>query len=313
MSSLTQKDARTLVNASTLYYIEGKSQQEIAELIGVSRPQVSRILQTAKDQGIITFSVHDPYSEEHMLEKQLVRRFGLLDAVVVDTKGELISQDMADEVTALLNAAIKDGDTFAVMGGNTIASLSMRVGKISCRNTRIAPMVGGVSVTGSSFNANDCARLFSKKLSCEYYQLNAPSFASSKELADSIQREPMIERVIDVARGASTALITVASLYQSSSAAPDPTFQEITIDALRAHGAVAALGSAFIDSSGQRVEFDGMTRFIGLQAEELRNIPKVIAIAVGAHKVDAIHAMLCGKWTDILVTNMATAQLVLKK
>ena len=49
-----------LTRVAHLYYEEDKTQGEIAALMNISRPLVSRILQEARDVGIVEIRVHRP-------------------------------------------------------------------------------------------------------------------------------------------------------------------------------------------------------------------------------------------------------------
>ena len=46
-------DLEQLVRASRLYYELGETQNAIAEQLGVTRPQVSRLLKRARAEGIV--------------------------------------------------------------------------------------------------------------------------------------------------------------------------------------------------------------------------------------------------------------------
>ena len=56
----TTRDPAMLVAAARLYYIEGRSQAEVADRLDTSRSNVSRMLTEAQRQGIIEFRINDP-------------------------------------------------------------------------------------------------------------------------------------------------------------------------------------------------------------------------------------------------------------
>ena len=76
-----------LVKAATLYYLEGKSQAEVAQEIGVSRSNVSRVLADARKNGIVEIRINDPFGRAQDLEAQLVARYGLRECRVAPSTG----------------------------------------------------------------------------------------------------------------------------------------------------------------------------------------------------------------------------------
>ena len=66
MSDFTQ-----LVRASRLYYELGETQNTIAELLGVTRPQVSRMLKRARAEGIVEIRILDRTAVESPAAEEL--------------------------------------------------------------------------------------------------------------------------------------------------------------------------------------------------------------------------------------------------
>src|SRR5699024_9372085 len=54
------RDTAVVVRAARLYYEQGRSQTEVAQELGLSRSNVSRILTQARDRGIVEITIHDP-------------------------------------------------------------------------------------------------------------------------------------------------------------------------------------------------------------------------------------------------------------
>ena len=52
-------DVQQLIQASRLYYELGETQSRVAELLGVTRPQVSRLLKRARAEGIVEIRIVD--------------------------------------------------------------------------------------------------------------------------------------------------------------------------------------------------------------------------------------------------------------
>jgi DNA-binding transcriptional regulator LsrR (DeoR family) len=72
--------------AATLYYRDGLDQGDVADLMGISRSTVSRLLARAREKGIVRISVEHYDPRHHALEEQLQRRFRLNHAIVIRTE-----------------------------------------------------------------------------------------------------------------------------------------------------------------------------------------------------------------------------------
>ena len=72
-----------LVKVAWFYYIEGFTQQEIGEYLGIPRLRVNRLLDKARRNGIIRFSIRENDSNRMEIEQNLIKRFQLKDAFVV--------------------------------------------------------------------------------------------------------------------------------------------------------------------------------------------------------------------------------------
>ena len=82
---------------------------------------------------------------------------------------------------------------------------------------------------------------------------------------------------------------------------------------LSMQGAVGDILSHFIDRDGNPVGSDVEQRLMSTPLEDLRKMENVIGVAGGERKVDAILAVLRGKYLDALVTDETTAAALLER
>ena len=77
-------DASDLVRLlARLYYVDGLDQNEAAQISGISRSQVSRLLARARETGIVRISVEEYVARNGDLELSLAQAFHLQHAIVV--------------------------------------------------------------------------------------------------------------------------------------------------------------------------------------------------------------------------------------
>lgn len=64
----TPREAQTLAHVARRYQLSSRSQQQIADELGLSRLNVSRMLSAALDRGIVEIRIHDPSGRDSELE-----------------------------------------------------------------------------------------------------------------------------------------------------------------------------------------------------------------------------------------------------
>src|SRR2546421_5978413 len=72
-------------SAARRYYLDGRSKIEIAEEFGLSRFKVARLLDAARDSGLVRIEIRHQGVIDVDLSARLQERFGLRHAIVVDT------------------------------------------------------------------------------------------------------------------------------------------------------------------------------------------------------------------------------------
>ena len=83
---MTQPDDNKIslaVKAASMYYYHGLTTDSIANKLQVSRSTISRLLNIAREEGSVNFSVVDPSKEPRLLEKKIVEKFNIQRAHVV--------------------------------------------------------------------------------------------------------------------------------------------------------------------------------------------------------------------------------------
>ena len=76
---------------------------------------------------------------------------------------------------------------------------------------------------------------------------------------------------------------------------------------LRDLGVVGDILGQFFDADGRVVNLPIHDRRIGIELSDLASIPKVVGVAGGLHKDEAILGALRGGFLDVLVTNELAA------
>lgn len=314
MVELSEERYRLLIDVSIMHYQEGLTQQEIANRIGVSRPQISRLLSAAKEAGIVRISIENPFSEEYRTERMLREAYGLFDVSIVDVPDReelMVLRQMTQMVSIQFDTYLKDNGILGVMSGHTIYGISKAFTSSPRENLRVVSLSGGSETLGN-LQANNSAHYFADKFGCRFYPLHAPLVVASPDVKDILEREREIAQAIELGRQATVALVGIGTVDEHSPFFGKDLCNMKGKEELLSRGAVAGLGSSFIDRNGNTLDYPEQQRIMAISAETLRKIPKVIGVAFGKNKVEAIAGVLKGKWIDVLVTTQETAKELLK-
>ncbi|MDI3257676.1 MAG: sugar-binding domain-containing protein, partial [Kyrpidia sp.] len=171
----------------------------------------------------------------------------------------------------------------------------------------VVPLVGGVGDTRVDIHANQVAAKMASQLGAEYKLLHAPVVVDSVEAKESLLSQPAIAEVFETARRARVALLGVGGTPENSTMRVCYFGDHDFLD-MQASGVVGDICSQFYDRECNFDRFPWNSRVVALGVDQLKEIPVVIGVASGEHKIQALYAALRGGLIDVLVTDHVTAQ-----
>lgn len=305
---------RQLVKVSQLYYQDDLTQGEIAARLHLSRSKVVRLLQEARQAGIVQIRIIVPQHMSGDLERRLEHRFDLQQAVVVESdamRHDEIRAAVGSETARLLANVLKPGTVLAISSGTTLAAVVDAMAPMHDIDVAIVELQGIVSDGGSSdeYDTEHLATRLAETIHAQYRMLPVPREMGTPEVVTAILSDPRIQRTLALARQAHVLLVGMGSIDPLS-----PTLAHLTDDvltALKGTGAVGEIATRFFDAGGTPCPSALDARLIGLELTEMRTIPVRIGAAFGLPKVPAIVGALRGRYVNTLVTDAPTAVAIL--
>ncbi len=311
--SITE-NIRMTIKVCQLYYEENLSQKEISSHLGISRPQISRLLSYARQQHIVTIKINNPYLDETLLERKLVERYGLQDALVLNCRGSQDREGRLEEfgrmVAEHLDAYISDNSRVGVMSGQTISKVIWSIKHFQRRGLEIVPLVGGIGSASVNWHANAIAQRFAECSGGSCYILNAPVIVQSRQSRDMLLNEPAIASVLEKGAACDVAIVGIGQVDMKSTTVQAGALVTGDIERLKKAGAVASVCTSYLNSSGKIIKTELDERSIGQTLMQLKKC-KTIALAIGQSKAQAIKAALSGGNINVFVTNLETARAVI--
>ncbi|MFP4561883.1 MAG: sugar-binding transcriptional regulator [Spirochaetia bacterium] len=307
---------RLLVEVAKLYYYEDLSQQEIARRIGLSRSNVSKMLQSCKELGIVEVHVNEHSFRGREYAEELKHRFALEYIEVIPssdiTDPEVLKDDLGKAAARYIERRLDTVKTFGLSWGSTLYYLVEHLDPAPPLHVDVIQLMGGVGPRDLSVDGLQLAYRLAHKLGGTCTVIHAPLFVQNLEAKKILLEEPEIVRALDAAENVEIAVLGIGSSYPESSAlirAGYVSKQEMEI--LLKRGAVGNILGRHIMSSGELCDIEMNDRVIGLATEKLDRIELKIGLAGGKDKAEAILGCLRGGFINGLVTDESAAARIL--
>lgn len=303
------EDEALLAEVASMYHLDQLSRVEIAAALGISRFKVSRLLEAARDSGVVAIEVRSPGPIDTDLSIAVQQRFGLARAIAVTTPSQqatVVDEAIGEVAADLLAEIVTDGDVVGIGPGAVVQEAIARINNIApCDVVQLA----GVLTSGGD-QTPERTRHLAATARGRASVIQAPMLTADPQASAALRRDPAIAETLRRQRSVTTALVTVGSWAPPDSALYDAFSGIGLIDTLLAHHIAADVCGVLLDQEGNRVD-TATELVVGISAQGLRKIPDVIAVAGGPFKTDAIRSALASGLVRSLVTDCAGAHRLL--
>ncbi|NMC54399.1 MAG: sugar-binding transcriptional regulator [Chloroflexi bacterium] len=306
-------NAILLEKVAKLYYEDGMTQEKIAQKMRISRPKVSRLLTEARAEGVVQIIVSSLPNGFEDLERELEVKAGLLDSVVVRVSrpddSMMVSQELGAAAAQYFERIVQDGDVVGFTWGNTLSVMADQISPIKLRQMLIVQMVGGMGDPFSDAHAGDIARRVAQTLNAKLAVMPAPGIVDTVEMCDAMRKNKHVSSALSLGAEVKLAFVGIGSFRKDALLMRNEdiiSWQEV--DPLIKRGAVGDIGLRFFDIQGRRLLSEIDQRIIGVELDVIRKLDRVVGVAGGTQKYDAILGAVRGKYINSLVTDEETAR-----
>ncbi|MCD6239387.1 MAG: sugar-binding transcriptional regulator [Thermotogae bacterium] len=318
MSSRTKHMDKTplLLKICKMYYFEDKTQQEISRIVGISRPQISRLLKKARDMKIVEVKLNTPqFTTDEQISEALEKKYKLKEAIVVETSPTISTRETIGKATAnFLNSHLKNDQIIGIGWGRTLArTVDHLIPTLKLSNAIFIPLLGGVGQQRYEYQVNTLVEKIANAFDSKRYYLHAPAFLDDAGTLEHLKKDKNVREVIDFWEKMNLALVGIGEPISRSHAFSsyfDMNYV-LELDRLKAVGDICA---HFFDENGRPCKFlDYDERILGISLDILKTIPEVIGIAGGKSKVKAMVAAMKSRYINSLITDSTTARMLLEE
>jgi len=309
--NLEETERQMHIRAAWLYYMEGRTQADIAGMMGTTRLKINRILSEARTNGLVNITINSPLVSAVALERELIRDFNLTDAVIIPTPtdGEqtqnLLGKASAQFVSQYL--AQNDVKRFGIGWGGTLSEMVNQLPVGNYSGLTVLSMMGGLT-HGAEFNTFNIVSDIAKRLGarCEY--LAAPIYASSEESRNIILQQDVFRHAFEEIEKADLTVVSLGDATEKSLLISRGLPSDASMEELREAGAISDVCGHFLDANGREIDHQLNRRAIAVSLNALRKIPMRVFAAGGSHKIAALAAALRSNLVSVLVSDEDTAR-----
>ena len=302
-----------MAKAAWHYFLEKKTQQQIALLLGVSRIRVIRLLEKAEQTGMIQFAMREDNARRMKLEKRLIESYGLKDSFIIPAPSDMdtgeINDAIAEAAAMYISSRIRPGsragtnvsNEFINFGyGDTTGKILNNLAKKTESLISCISLTGGVSIylPNARFNVFN-ARLF---------LIPAPMIVSSKEMLDAITAEPSVQEIVRMISLASFTIVGIGGMNDEATILKSGLLSKNDFLYLKMQGAAGDILCHFFDKQGNALVTSLEDRLVSTPLETLKSLSNVTGVAAGENKREAVKGALALNLLDILITDEGTAQ-----
>jgi len=302
-----------LADIATLYYKEKKTQSQIARAFGYSRSAISRLLNEAQHEGIIEITINYPLLRDPVLERRIKEKYHLKAAFVINS-GQADFAHTLQMVGRLgaryLEQNLRDGMVVGIGWGTSLYDLVNSLPEIPLTKVRVVQVIGASGSKGDArIDGPDLAAFLASKLNASHQFLHSPLFLDSEVACDSLKAQKQIKDTLTLANQSDLVLLGVgtidvdpkySSIYRSGFLNEDDVFQ------IKNMGGIGNICGLIIDEKGRIMDIGINHRVMAVDLHTLKNNSrKIIGVAAGSRKSQAIKAVLTGGWLDVLITDQS--------
>ena len=292
-----------------LYYMEGKTQDDISKALGLSRSKVLRILASSRQNGTVQISITTNLSRCVELERILESTIGLERAVVIPycQNPEAEYADLGVALGSYVSDILEDNMSIGLGWGRTLSTSLAQIENRELRDLKVISLMGGLTRV-NRLNLSEFAWRFADRLSAQGYLMAVPVLAPDSRTRDALFSHAGIHEIVEASKSLDLVIVTAGDLSPSSTVSQFSILEREDIASLQAAGAVGHVLYRFIDADGKVIDHPVNDRIMAIDPRDLGATRKIILASGGWRKYEAISAAMKLLKPHVLVTDEGVAE-----
>ena len=301
------------LRAAWLHFVGGLTQGAVAKRMVLPSAKTHRLIARAVDAGAVKVTIDGDIIECVELEDRLCQRYALDFCDVAPDLGEdgLPLRALGLSGAAFLRREIERGDhdVIGLSHGRTLGAAVQQLPRFDAGKVRFVSLLGGLTRNYAA-NPQDVMHRLAEKTGAQAYVLPVPFLTNSAEDRKVILAQPGVAEIFEMSNRAGLKFAGIGTVDANAQLVTSGMIEPRVIAQITAVGGVGEMLGHFFDAHGRVVDTALNTRTVAVRLEG-RKGSRIVAIAGGAVKHAAIAAVLASGRLSGLITDEATARVLL--
>ncbi|MGB7447791.1 MAG: sugar-binding domain-containing protein [Ornithinimicrobium sp.] len=293
--------------AARRHYLHGDSKIEIGERLGVNRFKVARLLEAARECGMVRIEIVSPGTVDLDLSAAVKEQYGFEHCAVLAGRSSSPVEDrvaLGQVAADLMSEILTAGDVLGLPWSRS--TLAMTEFFTQLPSIEVVQLSGAVEMPGFNATAVDMVRTTARASGGSSRIFHAPFILDDIETARNLRRQASVARTLAAAAEVTHAVVGVGAWTAHHSLIYD-LCTEAERRSISSTGVVGEAAGVFFDDRGTPIHNDLADRMITISFEHLHAVPHVVALAAGQPRAGAVAAAVRGGLITSLVTDAELA------
>ena len=309
----TQGRLDDAARAGWLYYVAGRTQDEIAAAMSISRQSAQRLVSLAVAERLIKVRLDHPIAACLELAEALRKKYDLKHVEVVpsDPVGGSSTVGIAEAGAAEIERWLKRPDpiVIAVGTGRTLKAAVDQLPPMECPQHRIVSLTGNIGPDGSAAFYNVIFSM-ADAIKARHFPMPLPVLCSSAEERVTLHDQALVRSTLELGAKADVTFVGIGELGPDGPLCVDGFLGKEEMQKLVREGAAGEICGWVYDNQGKLLANSINDRVASVPIPS-RETSSVIGLAQGRRKFQAISAALKGNIINGVITDEATAEQLL--
>lgn len=174
------------------------------------------------------------------------------------------------------------------------------------------PLVGGIGEADMTTHSNQLVVELSKGMGGKFKLLHGPAIVSNENIINILRQDKNIKDVFKAMDKMNIAVVGIGSpIDENSNVIKNGYFNSKDIETFKERKAAGDICLNVYDIDGNIQNYEYNKCVFGMNIEKLRDVDKVVGIACGIEKLNAVIGAINGNYVNVLAVNYSLAKALL--